>query len=55
MKHDETRNGIPWDAIDDYYQTLEKKIVTVTYVIGNQTITSHKKVKKFDKKVVEKV
>lgn len=51
---DEGVNGIPYEAIEDYYEykgrLLEKKV----YLIGSQMITGYKKIKKPVNKLVNK-
>ena len=37
--NDEMRNGIPWEAIEDYYETLEEPYFTCCYNVSYE-ITS---------------
>ena len=51
---DEGVNGIPYEAIEDYYEYKGRLLQKKVYLIGSQIITSYKKVKKPVNKVVNK-
>ena len=55
MSWDEGINGIPYEAIEDYYEYKGKLLQKTVYIIGSQMITGYKKIKKSEPKVVYKL